>query len=349
MHVTITRRRAFRRILEAGPVAFRVNLRVLALAAFAAVCVLVLVGLGLAVGSYTLPFREVIRALSGRAAGDAVFIVTQVRLPRVLAALSVGLALATAGAIFQGIVRNPLVSPDIVGINAGASVAAVFWIVSGLPLAPLPAIAFGGAVLAGAAVYALSWRGRLAPSRLVLVGIGMNAILNAGVTLLIVRGNSDDVNRAYQWMAGSLYARNWSDVWLLTFSLPVLVAASILLMRPLRMLQLGDATARNVGVPLEPVRLALLGVGCGFSALAVSVAGPIGFVALMVPHLARMLAGPITSGVFLVSGLLGSALLLGADLLAQHVLPVALPVGVVTSSLGAPYFLLLLYRSNVRM
>lgn len=343
------------RVVEAGPVAFRVNPRVVVLGGFAAVALAVLSILALMLGDAALSPGEVLRALFGKAEGGAAFIVRTLRLPRLLVGIAVGWALAGAGAIFQGIVRNPLVSPDIIGINAGASVAAVFWIVSGFPLAALPAVAFGGALVAGAAVYLLSWRGRIAPARLILVGIGVNAIFTAGVTLFIVRGGINEVSRAYQWMAGSLYASNWADVRLLLAGLAVLVPAGTVLMRSLRVMQLGDLVARSVGMPLERLRLALLAVGCALSAFAVSATGPIGFVALMVPHVARMLAGPMTGGVFIFCGVLGGILVTGSDLIGQNLLPVllpsgvALPVGVVTAALGAPYFLYLLYRSSVRI
>ena len=148
---------------------------------------------------------------------------------------------------------------------------------------------------------------------------------------------------------GSVYGSTWRDVMLLASRVLVFGIAAVVLMWYLRVLQLGDDIARGLGMPLELTRLALIVVGCGLAAVAVAIAGPIGFVALMVPHVARMLAGPISGQVMLFTGLLGAIFLLFADVVSQHFLPVTLPVGVVTAAVGAPYFLFLLYKSNARV
>ena len=149
---------------------------------------------------------------------------------------------------------------------------------------------------------------------------------------------------------GSVYGSDWGDVRWLRLACSLLGSgAAIVLMWPLRALQLGDDVTRGLGMPLERTRLALIVVGCGLAAVAVAIAGPIGFVALMVPHVARMLAGPLSGSVLLFTAVLGALFLLFADVVAQHFLPVTLPVGVVTAAVGAPYFLFLLYRSNTRM
>jgi iron complex transport system permease protein len=271
------------------------------------------------------------------------------RLPRILTAALVGLLLAQSGAIFQGLVRNPLASPDLIGINAGASLATVFWIVTHRSPHLLPWVAFVGAMAAAGAVYGLSWQGKISNTRLILVGIGVNALLTAGVTLLIVRAGINDASKAYQWMTGSVYASSWVDVRRVGLAALVLLPLGMGLMGSLGVMQVGELTARSLGVPLERTRLALILVGCGASAAAIAAAGPVGFVALMVPHIARMLAGPMTSGVLLFTGLAGGILLLSADMIGQHALPVAMPVGVLTAALGAPYFLFLLYRSNLHL
>ncbi|MFZ5815205.1 MAG: FecCD family ABC transporter permease [Bacillota bacterium] len=342
-------RRPNLRLLQVGGLAFRFNLRVLALVAISAAALLLLGAWGLTLGSFRLPLAEITGALRGGGSADAVFIVLNLRLPRLLVAVLVGPMLAMSGAIFQGLVRNPLVSPDIIGINAGASLAAVFWIVTRQPFPLLPAAAFAGALGAAAMIYLLSWRGRISGTRLILVGIGVNALLMAGTTWLIVRSPVDQAAAATLWTAGTLTGSDWSDVKVLSLALAVLTPLGLVLMWPLRVLQYGDLTARSLGLPLERTRLALILVGCALSGVAVSVAGPIGFVAFIVPHMARMLAGPMTGGLLLLSGLLGGVLLVGADLAGQHALPVSLPVGVVTAALGAPYFLFMLYRTNARM
>jgi iron complex transport system permease protein len=337
------------RFIRIGGLAFRINTRVLSMTALTLAIVIALGLWGLTLGSFPLPIRDVLASLTGSGTKDADFIVHDLRLPRVLAAILIGPLLAMSGAIFQGLVRNPLVSPDIIGINSGAALAAVFWIVMHRPLEYLPIVAFVGAVIASAVVYLLSWRGHISGARLILIGIGMNAILSAGTSYLVIRAEINDASRAVLWMTGSLYLSDWSDVRLLGAVLAVLLPLGAGLMWALRVIQMGDMTARSVGMPLEVTRLSLVIVACGMTAVTVSIAGPIGFVALTVPHLARMLAGPMSGGVLVFSGVLGSLLLLGSDMVGQHALPVGLPVGVVTAAVGAPYFLFLLYRANTRM
>ena len=336
-------------LVRIGGAAFRVNPRTLRLTMIAGASLAALLVWALTLGSFPLSLGEVYGGVIGSGTEDALFIVRELRLPRALTAVIVGGMLAMSGAIFQGPVRNPLVSPDIIGINSGAAVAAVFWIVTGLPLAHLPLVAFVGALAAGGAVYLLSWRGRMSPSRLVLVGIGINAALTAGTTFLIVRAEINDASRAVLWLTGSVYSADWSDVIVLSVATAILAPIALGLTWQLRLLQAGDITARSVGAPLERTRLALIVVACGLSSLTVAVAGPIGFVALMTPHLARMMAGPISGGVLILAGVLGAILTVGADMTGQHALPVNLPVGVLTAAVGAPYFLFLLYRTNTRI
>jgi iron complex transport system permease protein len=164
-----------------------------------------------------------------------------------------------------------------------------------------------------------------------------------------VRYPIEQVSSAQLWSTGTLYGSDGGDVRVLLVALLILAPAAIGLMWTLRIVQLGDDAARSVGLPLERTRLALIVAGCGLAAVAVAVAGPIGFVALMTPHIARMLAGPLSGGVMLFTALVGSLIVLAADTVGQHFLPVTLPVGVVTAAVGAPYFLFLLYRANLRI
>jgi iron complex transport system permease protein len=337
------------RLIQVGGMAFRVNTRVMLLVGMGITTLFLLGAWGLTLGSFRLPLDAIAKALKGVGSRDADFIVLDLRLPRLLAAMMVGPMFAMSGAIFQGLIRNPLVSPDIIGINTGASLAAVFWIVTRQPVSLLPVAAFTGALMAAASIYVLTWRGRISGARLILVGIGVNALLSATTTWLILRLPIDHASAAVLWMVGTLYGSDWVDVLVLASALAVLAPLGIGLMWSLGVLQFGDLTARSLGMPLERTRLALIVVGCALSGVAVSVAGPVGFVAFMVPHLARMLAGPMTGGVFALAGVVGGVLLLGADLVSQHAFPLSLPVGVVTAALGAPYFLFLLYQTHARM
>ena len=342
-------RRPRLRVVQLGAVAFCMNIRVLAMLGAALLLLLSIAAWALTLGSFPLSILEVYAALIGSGSEDTRFIIFDLRLPRVLAAILVGPLLGMSGAIFQGLVRNPLVSPDIIGINAGAGLAAVFWIVTGRPLEFLLPVAFTGAVSAAVAIYFLSWKGRISAPRLILVGVGMNAALAAGITLLIVQARLYDASRSVQWLTGSVYSSDWGDVRNLAIALLALTPVCMALMWALRAIQVGDLTVRSVGMPLERTRLTLIILGCALCALAVATAGPIGFVALMTPHMARMLAGPMSGSVFLLTGILGGMLVLGADIVGQHALPVNMPAGVLTAAVGAPYFLFLLYRLNTRL
>lgn len=325
----------------------RVELRTAGLVGVVTTLGLAVAVLTMTLGEFPVPFVDVVTTTLGLGDGEFDFVVRTLRLPRTLAAIGVGVALATSGAIFQGLVRNPLVAPDIIGVNAGASLAAVFMIVTGGPSALIPAAALAGALATTAAVYGLTWREGISGNRLVLVGIGINAVLAALTTLLIVRYPIEQVSSAVLWLTGTLYARDWGHVAAIAVGLAVLVPTALALMPQLRVVQLGDDSARALGARVELIRTGLLVVGAALAASAVAIAGPVGFVALMTPHVARMLAGPLTGGVLLLSGSLGALLVLTSDLIAQHAFsPISLPVGVVTAAVGAPYFLYLLYRRH---
>lgn len=328
--------------------AIRLNLRVLTLSVLALGLLALLAIWAISLGSYEMSYADVIRAISGRGTEDQNFVVQTIRLPRTICAVMIGAALAMSGAIFQGLVRNPLVSPDVIGINGGASLLAVIWIIYGLNADFLPVAAFTGAATAAALVYGLTWKRGIDTARLILVGIGIGAAVNAAITFITIRFPVEIVRPATVWTMGSVYASSWRDVTVLSVSLVLLTIVSVVLARSLRVLQLGDDITRGLGLPLEQTRLGLILAGCGLAGVAVAIAGPIGFVALMVPHIARILAGPVSGTVLVFTGILGAVFLLAADMIANHFLPVPLPVGVVTAAVGAPYFLLLLYRSNVR-
>jgi len=329
--------------------ALRINYRVLAMTLVASVVLVVLTIWAVTLGTLKIPFLDVVQAIIGRGSPDTDFVVNTLRMPRVLAALMVGAALAMSGSIFQALVRNALVSPDIIGINSGATLMATIWLVFGLQYSLLPLAAFAGAFGTAIIIYMLTWEGGISPNRMILVGIGIQAILGACTTYITVKFPVEVIRPAVVWTMGSVYGSQWKDIRILAISLVVLLPLAVMLMWPLRAIQLGDDVSRALGLPLESIRLGLIVVGCGLAAICVAVAGPIGFVALMVPHVARMLGGPISGSSIVFSAVLGAVFLLAADVVAQHFLPVSLPVGIVTAAVGAPYFLFLLYRTNVQM
>ncbi|MEZ4505892.1 MAG: iron chelate uptake ABC transporter family permease subunit [Thermomicrobiales bacterium] len=348
MEFTPSTSRTGHRTLRRGGIAVRINLKVL----LYTVVMLGLLGLlfiwAMTLGSFHIPFVDVARAVAGHGTDDQLLVVRELRLPRVLTAALVGASLAVSGAIFQGLVRNPLVSPDIIGVNAGATVVAVFWIVSGLAYRLMPLAAFVGASVAAAAVYLLTWKKGIAPNRLILVGIGVGEFLFAFNQYLLVKYPLEQVRPAIVWSIGSIYGSNWFDVKVLTGTLAVCLPLAVLLAWPLRAMQLGDDVVRGLGLQLERTRLGLIVIGCALAGAAVALAGPIAFVALMVPHFARMLAGPLSGSMILFTAVVGAFFVLMVDVIGQHFLPVSLPVGALTAAFGAPYFLLL-YRSNTRL
>lgn len=313
----------------------------------AAAAVLGLMIVGLVVGDYPVPARSAIATAVWDRGGEFDFVINSLRFPRVTVAVLAGVCLAASGMLFQTLIDNPLVSPDIIGIDTGAAAVTVAILAIGLDSRFLPYAAFVGALATAVLTFTLSWRRGFSGGRLVLVGIGVNALLSAVITYMLVRFPVERVSAAARWQAGTLSASSWDDARTLAVALVVLLPVAFLLVRRLRVMQLGNDAAISLGMRLEQNRMAVIATGCGLAAVVVAVVGPLGFVALLVPHVARSLAGAITVGVLLLTALLGAAMLLSADLVAQRLFaPTVLPAGVVTAAMGGPYLLLVLRRFN---
>jgi putative ferric enterobactin transport system permease protein fepG len=304
-------------------------------------------------GAYPVSPAQVSAAIFGYGQEDsyARYFVTQVRAPRIATAMLVGSALGLSGALFQAVSGNPLGSPDIIGFTTGAATGALVAIilVGASPLGvSLGAIA--GGVGAAALVYMLAWKNGITGNRLVLVGIGLAAVEHALNKLLIVRAPLANAQQAAQWQAGSLNDANWAWLAWLALALVVLTPALACLTRPLSTLALGDELAHGLGTRVQATRSGALAVGVTLVALATAVTGPIAFVALAAPHLARRASG--APGVNLTnSALMGATLVVVADFVAQRALaPTQLAVGVVTATLGGLYlvlFLVLQWRKGI--
>ncbi|GIE92248.1 FecCD family ABC transporter permease [Actinoplanes regularis] len=299
------------------------------------------------VGSYRLSAGQVIASVLHLTDNPSVdFVVRGLRLPTALAALAVGLALGASGTIFQQLLRNPLASPDFVGVTSGASLAAVSGIVllhaAGLAVC---AYALGGALLAALLMYVLAWRDGVSGYRFILIGIGVAAFLDGLIGYVLSRARLTEARQAMHWLTGSVGQASDTELRFLLYALLVLLPAAVLLQRQLRALELGDDSARALGVRTELSRASLLAIAVLLVALAVAVAGPIVFVALIAGPVANRLLGPAAGGIA-AAALTGAALLLTADLVAVHLLPVPLPTGVVTGAVGAPYLLWLLATTN---
>ncbi|MFD5769292.1 FecCD family ABC transporter permease [Streptomyces sp. NPDC127049] len=309
---------------------------------------LILLTLGLGVvlvgtGDFPMTPGEVLDTLLGRGTVIQEFAVMELRLPRVLVAILVGAALALGGAVFQSVSRNPLGSPDVIGFGQGATVGALVVIVLFQGSAVTTALgAVVGGVVTGAAIYLLAWKRGVHGYRLVLVGIGAAAMLTSVIHYLITKADLVDATRATVWMTGSLEGRDWTQFWPLLAVCCVLVPLILGHGRALRMLEMGDDAAYALGVKVERTRIVLMASAVLLVAVATSAAGPIVFVSLSAPQLARGLTrapGPNLA----VSAVMGSALLLGADWIAGNAFgDRTLPVGVITGILGGCYLLWLL-------
>ncbi len=352
MSTTPVPRVAGRRPLRVGPFSGVRRPRPVAVTLVGAGLVVLVAALNVGRGDFPIGPADVLAVLLGGGDAAARFVVLELRLPRTLTGILVGAALGVAGAITQAVARNPLASPDVLGVTAGAGTAAVVVIVLGggsLAGAPagvaLPVAALAGGVATAALVYALAHRGGIEGHRLVLVGVGVGAVATSLTSWLLVAAEITDAARAVVWLTGSLNARGWEHVVPVGIALGVLVPAALLLTSALAVLQFGDDTATGLGLRVHRTRSALILVAVALAAVATACAGPIAFVALVVPQICRRLVGTARPPL-LASAVVGALLTVAADLIARTAPGVELPVGVVTAILGAPYLIHLLVRRN---
>ncbi|MEM1167212.1 MAG: iron ABC transporter permease [Planctomycetota bacterium] len=317
-------------------------------------------------GTTAVPLGVAVEALMGRGEPQTIAVVQQIRLPRAVCAALVGANLALAGVMLQGVMRNPLAAPNIVGVTAGAGLGATLTLVlAPIALSPiLPAAAFIGALAAALVVYTLALQpgSGTAPVRLVLAGVAVSAMLTA-VTTFVMLLRPERVPSVVMWLAGNLNTVGWRETgmalpftgegfsaepfrgvaWYTVVAIPVMLWLS----RPLDLLQLGEERARSLGVATERVRFVAITVAAWLAGAAVSVAGLVGFIGLIVPHAMRMVTGPRHAALLPAAALGGAALLVWADL-AARVFPVGpMPVGIFTALLGGPYFIALLHSARL--
>ena len=299
-------------------------------------------------GKTNYPLSVVLKVLGGEQIQGASFTIGTLRLPRMLCGLLVGLAFGIAGNTFQTMLRNPLASPDIIGITSGCSIAAVFCILvlrmSGSSVS-IAAVISG--LIVSTLIYLLSKGSGFSGGRLILIGIGIQAMINALISFLLLKSSQYDVPSALRWLSGSLNGMSMKDVPGL-FIIVVLFGGIILLLtKHLQILELGDEFATTLGVKINLVRIILILSSVFLIAFATAVTGPIAFVAFLAGPIASKLVGPGAPNV-LASGLVGALLVLGADMIGQFVFSTRFPVGVITGILGAPYMLFLLICINRR-
>lgn len=325
-----------------------------ALLALTALAVFVM---ALAIGDYTLPFSSIGQVLLGRGDETDRLVIVQWRMPRAATAAGVGACLGLSGALLQSVTRNPLASPDILGITMGASAAAVTVIVFGTGSAEVVATWLGGlgvsvsaaigALASALVIWLLAMRRSVDTFRLVLFGVVINALLQSYVNYLLVKAELRDAQTASFWLTGSLNAANWQTaapmLALLAVLTPVLAWASF----RLKAMELGPEVAIGLGLNPRINQFCFMGVSALLAAVAVAAAGPIGFAAFVAPQVAQRLCG-VSAPPLVASALTGAALVLGSDLVATHALPVALPVGLLTSAIGGSFLVYLLIHTNRR-
>ncbi len=335
-----------------------------------AFALLLLVGLGLIAtmvyvsltnGEFDITVKDIVRTLlridQNR---DHDLVVFEFRLPRIVIAVLVGMGLGVAGAVIQGVTRNGLADPGMLGINAGAGVAIVIFLyfyqgqireVTWLSVMAMPLFGLFGGLLAALLIYLFAWKhGRLEPQRLLLTGLAIASGLSAISLFLTLRMNSQDFEMVAVWTSGSIYNANWKYIvsilpWFAVL-MPVVYARS----HTLNLLQLDDDTVRSIGVRLERQKAILLLSGIGLVSACVSVAGGIGFIGLIAPHIAKRLVGSAHQRILPICAIVGALLVLTADFIGKTVFsPVELPAGIIVAILGVPSFVYLLYRRKGRM
>ncbi|EDP60708.1 iron chelate uptake ABC transporter family permease subunit [Vibrio sp. AND4] len=306
---------------------------------------LLICGIGsLFIGSVSVSTSDVVTTLLH--GGDFDFIINQYRLPRFILAIGVGAGLGVSGALIQGVLRNPLASPDLMGISAGTGFAATLLLVY-VPNASLPllaSVAIAGGITAALGIIGISYRYNPTPARLALIGIAISTFISSGIDFLLIV-NPVEINTAMVWLTGSLWGRNWSQVPLIWMSLAILLPLALRLAWKLDLMGLGEEAATTIGAQPERTRFMALVLSVLLASISVAVCGTISFVGLLSPHLARLLFGHNHKYLLPMSGVIGALLVVIADAAARGIAPpLELPAGVLTSLIGAPYFIFLLQR-----
>lgn len=310
---------------------------------------LIVLVLQMILGDFPIPAIDALKSIIGMGSDQYDLVVNRFRFPRALVAFLAGGGLALSGVILQGVTRNPLASPGVLGLNSGAAMTAVSCMVlfPDFPITLLPFAAFIGACVAAMLSYFLAWKKGLSAVRLVLVGVGIAASAGAFVSFLLTFSDLTQAKRAVIWMSGSVYGRSWEHFWPLLPWLIVLFPVAMLLARRLDVLQLGDSLAVGLGTRLERARGGLLLIAVASAGASVAMAGTIGFVGLMAPHLSRYMVGSMSHRLIPAAMLTGGLLVMLADLLGRTLAaPLEIPCGILITLIGAPYMIYLLFKKR---
>lgn len=333
------------------PVSMKLNRRVPLVLLLLVIALLAAVIISTGYGEYYIAPMDVLRTVLGLETSnpDYELVVRTFRLPRIILALLVGMALAVSGGIMQGITRNDLADPGILGVSAGAGVIVVWYVTTAANPTPqmMSLLSLVGAFTAVFLIYILAWKGGSSSIRLILVGVGIAAVGTALINFWMIRSNIQQAQAALIWLSGSVYGANWEQVGTMFVWTAVLVPLTLFLARSLNLLHLGDDIALGMGARVELARLILIAAAAGLAAASVSVAGIIAFVGFVAPHIARRMVGPSHEGMLLITAVFGALLLVVADFISRALIaPSEIPLGVTTAIIGAPYFAYLLYKNG---
>ncbi|WP_299092840.1 iron ABC transporter permease [uncultured Metabacillus sp.] len=314
--------------------------------------ILLTIVIGIGIGYASLSYDRLLPTILGQGTFKEEFVLFSIRLPRIFITFLAGMALALSGAILQGITRNDLADPGIIGINSGAGVAiAIFFlffpIEAGSFVYLLPLVAFGGALLTACLIYVFSYNRTmgLQPVRLVLIGVGFSMALSGVMIVLISSAEREKVDFIAQWLAGNIWGSDWPFILAILPWLVILIPFTLYKANRLNLLTLSEPVAIGVGVSIEKERIALLLTAVALAASAVSVTGGIAFIGLLAPHIAKALVGPRNQLFIPVAILIGGWLLLLADTIGRNVIePDGIPAGIMVALIGAPYFMYLLLK-----
>jgi iron complex transport system permease protein len=304
-------------------------------------------------GSLSIEPIDVIKTLIGQGSKSHEIAIFKLRLPRIVIAILVGTALATAGTILQGVTKNDLADSGILGINSGAALFIVVYIyimngnvydgISNMTIFTMPIVALCGAIFGAFLIYILAWKNGINSSRLLLIGIGINVAFTSLLTMFQLKFTTQEFNRVMAWTSGSIWGASWKYVLAILPFIIIVMALTIYKSRYLDVLNLGDEVATGLGVKVEKERRILIIYSVILAGVATSVAGSIGFLGLVAPHIARKLVGPKHKKLIPTAALVGTLILLIADTIARNLIaPMEIPVGIVVAIIGVPYFIYLM-------
>ncbi|MGL4109090.1 FecCD family ABC transporter permease [Clostridium sp. LP20] len=304
-------------------------------------------------GSFSIGPLDVIKTLIGQGTRSQELVIFDLRLPRIVIALLIGTALATAGTLLQGVTKNDLADSGILGINSGAALFVVVYIylmngnvyegISNLTIYTMPIVALAGALFGGFLIYILAWKNGISSSRLILIGIGINVAFTSILTIFQLRFTTQEFNRVMAWTQGSIWGANWKYVLAIAPFIVGFMALTIYKSRYIDTLNLGDEVATGLGINVEKERRKLIIYAVILAGVATSVAGSISFLGLVAPHIARKLVGPKHKKLIPIAALIGTLILLVGDTISRNLLaPIEIPVGIVVAIIGVPYFIYLM-------